>query len=184
MLRIIRQVAFALLGGSMEYDQIFPQLFIGSHPQSKDDIERLRQECGITAVLNLQTDEDMRWCDLDWESLEAHYRSCGIELARVPVRDFDPEELREKLPECVRALDGLLAAGHSVYLHCTAGASRSPTVAIAYLHRCRGWELEQAAVFVRQRRTCSPELDAIRLANWDAPERGSEPSPETGKPGS
>ncbi len=184
MLRIIRQVAFALLGGSMEYDEIFPQLFIGSRPQSKDDIERLRQECGITAVLNLQTDEDMRWCDLDWESLEAHYRSRGIELARVPVRDFDPEELREKLPECVRALDGLLAAGHSVYLHCTAGASRSPTVAIAYLHRCRSWELEQAAVFVRQRRTCSPELDAIRLANWEAPERGSEPSPETGKPGS
>jgi len=42
----------------MEYVQILPQLFLGSHPQTTDEIERLRQEAGITAVLNLQTDDD------------------------------------------------------------------------------------------------------------------------------
>ncbi len=120
----------------MEYVQILPQLFLGSHPQTTDEIERLRQEAGITAVLNLQTDDDMRAVNLVWEPLEAHYQTCGIELSRLPVRDFDPVDLREKLAECVRTLDRLLAASHSVYLHCTAGTGRSPTVAIAYLHWC------------------------------------------------
>ncbi len=152
----------------MDYAQILPQLFLGSHPQTTDDIDRLRWEASISAVLNLQTDDDMRAVNLVLEPLEAHYRACGVELARLPVRDFDPVDLREKLPECVRVLDSLLKAGHSVYLHCTAGTGRSPTVAIAYLHWCLGWGLDEAIVYVKQLRQTSPNLEAIRLANWDA----------------
>ena len=44
----------------MDYAQILSGLFIGSHPQTIDDVEQLRRESAITAVLNLQTDEDMR----------------------------------------------------------------------------------------------------------------------------
>jgi hypothetical protein len=44
----------------MDYAQIVPELFLRSHPRSADDIDRLRQEAAITAVLNLQTDDDMR----------------------------------------------------------------------------------------------------------------------------
>ncbi len=115
----------------VDHSQIFPQLFLGSHPESMDEIERLRRASGITAVLNLQTDEDMQSIRLAWEPLEAHYSACRIDLCRVPVRDFDLEDLRDKLPECVRALERLLAVGHTIYLHCTAGTGRSPTVAIA-----------------------------------------------------
>jgi protein-tyrosine phosphatase len=150
----------------MDYVQILPRLILGSHPQTTEDIERLRRESGITAVLNLQSDDDMRAVGVVWEPLEAHYRACGILLRRVPVRDFDPVDLRKKLPECVRNLDELLAAGHSVYLHCTAGSGRSPTVAIAYLHWCRGWDLDQAVAYIKERRECVPKLEVIRLANW------------------
>lgn len=156
-----------LFGIRMDYSQILPQLFIGSHPQGPDDLERLRRESGITAVLNLQTDEDMRAVNLAWEPLEAHYKASSIELYRLPVRDFDSVDLREKLPRCVRALDHLLAVGHSVYLHCTAGTGRSPTVAIAYLHWCYGWDLYVADAYNRERRPCSPNLEAIRLATRD-----------------
>jgi protein-tyrosine phosphatase len=159
----------------MDYAKILPQLFLGSHPQGMDDIDKLRLDSGITAVLNLQTDEDMRSGNLTWEPLEAHYSACGIQLLRVPVRDFDPVDLRKKLPKCVRALVGLLTAGHSVYLHCTAGAGRSPTVAIAHLHWCRGWDLDAAAEYVKQRRPCSPNLEAIRLAAGDPVEDESTP---------
>src|SRR3989442_15954708 len=135
----------------MNYAQLFPQLFIGSHPKSTDDIERLLLKAGITAVLNLQTDEDMQSANLDWEPLEASYRSSGIELLRVPVRDFDPVDLREKLPQCVRTLDQLLATDHSVYLHCTAGARPPPPLAIAYSLSClrRGFDL--AGGFIQTR---------------------------------
>ena len=148
----------------MDYVQILPRLILGSHPQTTDDIETLRRESGVTAVLNLQTDDDMRAVGVVWEPLEGHYHASGVLLRRLPVRDFDSIDLREKLPECVRALDQLLAASHSVYLHCTAGAGRSPTVAIAYLHWCRGWDLDQAAAYVQERRECFPKLEVIRLA--------------------
>jgi protein-tyrosine phosphatase len=150
----------------IHYAQVLPQLFFGSHPENVDDIERLRQEATITAVLNLQTDDDMRSVNLVWEPLEAYYAVCGMELRRVPVRDFDPADLREKLPACVRSLQSLLTAGHAVYLHCTAGTGRSPTVAIAYLHWCRGWDLALAVAYLKERRECSPNLDAIRQALW------------------
>lgn len=148
----------------MDYNRILPEIVVGSYPQSADDIDRLKRDSGITAVFNLQTDEDLRYLGLDWDSLQAHYAACGIEPRRVPVRDFDPVDLREKLPECVRVLNQLLAAGHSVYVHCTAGAGRSPTVVIAYLHWCRGWDLDEAVAHVTHCRPCSPNVEAIRLA--------------------
>lgn len=161
----------------MDYDQLFPQLFIGSRPRTIDDIDALRRDAGITAVLNLQTDEDMNWDDVDWETLEGHYRKMEIHVTRFPIKDFDARDLSEKLPECVRELEKLLAAGHAVYVHCTAGVNRSATVAAAYIHWCRGWELKKAVADVKQRRACSPEVEAIRLAVWG--EEGTYPrSPE------
>ncbi len=139
---------------------------LGSQPQTSDDVDRMRREALITAVLNLQTDDDVRWVNPAWETLQAHYATCGIKLRRVRVKDFDPIELCSKLPECVRVLDQLLTAGHSVYLHCTAGAGRSPTVAVAYLYRCCGWELDEAVAYITQRRQCSPNVEAILVANW------------------
>jgi protein-tyrosine phosphatase len=141
----------------MDYARILSRLFIGSHPQVIDDIERLRRESAISAVLNLQTEEDMRSVNLNWEPLEAHYRASGIALLRVPVKE-EQMELRVKLPGCVRTLDCLLATGHTVYLHCTTGVGRSPTLAIGYLHWCLGWGLDAAVSYVEQLRQCSPHL--------------------------
>ena len=150
----------------MNYAQILPELLLGSYPRSADDIDRLRQEAVISAVLNLQTDDDLRSLNLSWETLQAHYEACHVDVRRVPVRDFDSTELCSKLPECVRTLDQLLAAGHLVYFHCTAGAGRSPTVAIAYQYRCRGWKLDEASAYVTHRRPCSPNLEVILAADW------------------
>ena len=151
----------------MEFDQILPQLFVGSRPRVAEDIAELVREAGITAVLNLQTDEDMVWYDTDWGELEAHYKETGISVVRFPVRDFDSEDLRDKLPGSVRALEELLEAGHTVYLHCTAGVNRSPTVAVAHLHWCCGWDLEKAVAYIKEHRNCSPEVDALRGAAWE-----------------
>lgn len=150
----------------MDYAQILARLSIGPHPQLIEDIETLRRGSRVTAVLNLQTDEDMRDRKIPWELLEGYYRTCGIELCRVPVRD-EVAALEQRLCDCVRALDQLLQARHSVYLHCTFGLGRSPTVAIAYLHWCLGWGLRAAATYVKQLRPCTPSLEAIELSMWD-----------------
>ena len=150
----------------MRYAKVLPQLFLGSRPEIPTDIDRLRLESGITAVLNLQTDDDMRAVNLVWEPLERCYRASHIRLCRVPVRDFDPVDLREKLPECVCALKNLLLDNHTVYLHCTLGATRSPTVAAAYLHWCQRWNLEQAVAHVKEHWQCTPNVEAIQFALW------------------
>jgi protein-tyrosine phosphatase len=150
----------------MNYAQVTYRLYVGSHPQGIDDIETLEKVLAITAILNLQTDEDMAVAKLNWQLLESHYRSCAVSLCRMPMKE-DQVVLREKLLSCVDRLDDLLAAGHTVYLHCTAGIGRSPTVAIGYLHRCLGWEMDAATRYVKQVRQCSPHLEALRLAIFD-----------------
>jgi protein-tyrosine phosphatase len=151
----------------MDVSQILPSLFVGSFPGNADDMDRLRQDFGITAVLSVQTDDDMAYWGLAWSPLEALYRDLGIEVRRVPVRDFDPDDLRAKLPESVVALDELLRAGHTVYVHCSAGINRSPSVVIAYLHWVLGWDLDKAVQYVTSRRRCDPYVEAIRRARWD-----------------
>ena len=64
----------------MNYAQILPELLLGSYPRSADNIDRLRQEAVITAVLNLQTGDDMRSLNLSWETLHAHYKACHVDL--------------------------------------------------------------------------------------------------------
>jgi len=146
----------------MDWAEILPNLYVGNCPMSLEDVDELVDELGPTAVLCLQTDEDFRNWQIDWPKLAARYGERGVELRRVPIRDFDPLDLRANLRTAVDTLAELLAAGHKVYLHCTAGSGRSPSVAIAYLHWHKGMELEEAVQHVQQRRPCTPDVDAIR----------------------
>src|SRR5438445_12626641 len=94
-------------GAVFSYAQILPRLYIGSHPRTIDDIERLRREAGITAVLNIHTDDDMRAVNVDFPPLEAHYKTFPIVLRRAPVIE-EQIELRAKLWQCIQALSELL----------------------------------------------------------------------------
>jgi protein-tyrosine phosphatase len=158
----------------VNHDRVLERVYVGSFPESARDIDRLKHELDISAVLNLQTDEDYERLDIDWPWLQAYYRQSGIEVCRAAVRDFDPDDLQEKLPACVEALRRLLAAGHTVYVHCTAGAGRSPNVVIAYLHWVEQWDLDEAIEKVADCRPCVPDRAVILRAG-----RGQQP----GSPG-
>jgi hypothetical protein len=151
----------------MDYAQVLPELYVGSCPESPDDIDGLQRKLGVTAVLNLQTDEDLQGRGCDWPRLRLHYRRLHIRLRRVPVKDFDEADLRKRLPQCVQALGELLRDNHTVYVHCTAGMGRSPSVVIAYLNWVQQYELDRALEVVANSRPCSPNLEAIRLAGED-----------------
>jgi protein-tyrosine phosphatase len=163
--------------GMIDYNRILPQLLVGTYLESAQEVQTLHRQDGVTAVLNLQTDQDIR--AFSAEPPGDLYAGSGVKLCRVPVRDFDSPDLRQKLPECVRALVRLLDEGHTVYLHCTVGANRSPTVAIAYLHWSLGWDLDSAVKHVKECRCCAPNVDAIRQADWppDSTPHGTSPLP-------
>ena len=150
----------------MDYNQILPNLFVGSHPDDADDVEALKS-AGITAVLNLQSEDDFEYLGIGWSRLHACYFASGVEVRRVPIQDFNDDDLRNKLPEAVQALTELLDHGHKVFVHCSAGVNRSPSTVICYLHWVQGCDLDDAVKQVRNCRSCSPVMDVIQLATRD-----------------
>ena len=144
------------------------ELWIGPCPAVSADFQDLKLR-GISVILSLQSEEDVEE-EPGWEQAEA--RSAGIAFRNVPVTDFDALDLKIRLPLCVQVLDEMIRAGERVYLHCTAGVSRSPTVAAAYLHWCSNLPLEQALAQVTEARNCCPMGDVIRAAQW--PVRSSD----------
>ena len=155
--------SFTTVIPAIDCDRVTGSLLIGSYPIDNKEIDELRS-VGITAILSLQTDEDLREREIEWERKAA--LAANLTFRSVPVRDFDAADLQQKLPNCVIVLDRMLKAGYTVYLHCTAGVKRSPTVAAAYLHWCLAWPLERALAHVREVRDCSPNTKAIRCARW------------------
>ncbi len=151
----------------MDLDQILPQLFVGSCPSDPAEIDLLKTHFGVTAVLNLQTEADFAYWGIDWRELEPVYRRLGIQIRRVPVEDFNREDLRQRLPACVQALGELLRSGHTVYVHCSGGVNRSPSTVVAYLHWVQGMGFDEAVNYVKGRRACDPYVEAIRLATED-----------------
>jgi protein-tyrosine phosphatase len=147
----------------MKCDCILPNLLVGPDPRDDEDFKTLRS-LKVTAILSLQTEEDRKEDGIEWERSVA--TEAGLTFGSVPVTDFDLADLKRKLPDCVLALDRMLKAGNTVYVHCTAGVSRSPTIAAAYLHWCLAWPLEQALAHVQTARICCPSSEAIRGARW------------------
>jgi protein-tyrosine phosphatase len=151
----------------MDLDQILPQLLTGGCPKTTEDIDTLGQEHGVTAVLCLQSDQELAQAEIDWNRLESRCRKSGIEIRRVPVTGGNPGIFRGSLPESVRALDRLLRDGHKVYIHCSLGVCRAPTVIVAYLHWIQDWEIGEALDYVTACRSCSPDVEVLKLATED-----------------
>jgi len=150
----------------MDFHEILPELVLGDGPYHPDDIHTLQQE-DITAVLSLQTDDELVSAGIAWAAWQAGCQEAGLEVQRVPVRAAHRRALRAALPTCVRTLEGLLDAGHAVYLHCSTDAQRSSTVAVCYLYWSRGWCVGEAERFVRRQHPCTPDMEAVRLATRD-----------------
>lgn len=148
----------------INFDLITKTLFVGTYPQSPLDIDRLRDGARITAVVNLQTDVDIQSLKVEWSRLAKHYAKREMTVYRHPIRDFDPEDLTQRMREAVVRVGELEAVGHRIYVHCTAGIGRAPAVAIGHLAWNLGWNLDSAYRFVLERRDCDPHLDAIRGA--------------------
>lgn len=160
--------------------RILPNLYIGAAPRSEGDVAGLKSILDISAVLSLQTERDLDVLDLSWERIREWYDTLGIEPWRLPIEDFSPDALIDRIDEAIMALETLLEAGHTVYMHCTAGVNRSPSIAVAYLNQVEGMPLEDALeVVVQQRPQADPYeevLAYLRTAHKPRGRRAERPS--------
>jgi protein phosphatase slingshot len=87
---------------------------------------------------------------VDASNRDGNPRFPGILYHDVPIADPD-ERLSEFLPDVVAFVDEARRRG-PVLLHCVAGISRSPALAICYLHERHGMSLLAALDHIRSRR--------------------------------
>src|SRR5229473_8608804 len=117
---------------------ISDELLVGEYPGNAD-IAWLKITYGVTAVHNLQDDDDLRMNGLDSKLLRAGYLAHGIDFVRTPIQDGSADAMAERLEAALHDLRDLMGAGDGrrVYLHCNAGMNRAPTLAIAFLRAYR-----------------------------------------------
>ncbi len=150
---------------TLDYANITSELAVGSYPATPEDILHL-QALGFTAVLSVQSDADLDERAASWERFWRFYTGRGISAVRVPIIDFDASDLAKNLLGAVDALDKLVKSGRRVYLHCTAGINRSPTVAIAWIMRESKQPLETVlASFQAARPSARPAIST--LEKWE-----------------
>lgn len=153
---------------SLNWSEIRSDLIVGSCPMGLDDIERILGETKASAILSLQSDACRGAFAIDYETHRAYGEAAGVAMINAPMLDFDPPDQRRNLPAAVRALTSLLAGGHRVYVHCTAGINRSPLVLLGYLAFVETMDAGKALTFIREARPeAEPSWEAFAGARAD-----------------
>ena len=112
------------------------RLLVGAHPGSRSRaqaMDRLRRflEAGITCFVDLTEPSETA----PYEHLLPFETPTGrrIEYLREPIVDHGVPASRDTMDRILVMLDGALATGHVVYLHCRAGIGRSALAAGCWL---------------------------------------------------
>jgi protein-tyrosine phosphatase len=140
--------------------EITDYLLVGEYPRA-DDIGWLQDEHRVTAIHNLQDDEDLRINALDIGLLLEVSARLGIKHVRTPIQDGSADDMADRLRVALNDLAELIEGGERVYLHCNAGLNRAPTLAIAYLRAYGGMSLNEAMAHVKKRRSCGPFMTVL-----------------------
>ncbi len=148
----------------MCFDRVTDDIVVGACPTDQQDLERLHQ-LGVTAVLTLQSDHDLATRQIDWRTMKHFYLQYGLVVRRVPIIDFDDHDLTDRMPAAVQALQRMILAGHQVYVHCTAGKQRSPSVVICYLAWHRRRSLKQSIQLVLASHSCAPPIAVLEVVD-------------------
>ena len=127
------------------------KIYIGPYPQSVDDF-KLISESGINSILNVQSDKDLIFRQINHQLQLKQAKNLGIKINRYPMEDFNQEDLAEKLKGAGDLLNKLLKEGNTVYVHCTAGMSRAAATVIIYLVLYENYTVEEAANFCKKHR--------------------------------
>lgn len=118
-------------------DEIVPGLYLGSMMAEMN--YRGLQAVKITHVLCVAS------------GLRASHLG-RLAYKQVPMADSEAQNLLTHLDSCFDFIDGTIAQGGRVFVHCAAGVSRSAAVVIAYLMWKEHMPLKEALKFVRSRR--------------------------------
>ncbi|KAI2666263.1 Dual specificity protein phosphatase 8 [Labeo rohita] len=127
--------------------RILPHLYLGAETDVTQDGLSDR---GISYVLSVS-----RCCPQPSFLPQSQY-------LRIPIDDSLRDDLLPWIPQALHFIDGAMSLGCSVLVHCAAGISRSPALAVAYVMYSLKMDLDHAYRFVKERRpTISPNFNFL-----------------------
>ncbi|MDF1663080.1 MAG: dual specificity protein phosphatase family protein [Planctomycetota bacterium] len=151
-----------------QWDSITEHILIGTSPNDKEALWQLKSQSECTAILSLQSDDELDRHNIDWFDLQGYAEGLGMVMNRIPMNDFDLGNQQKVLGEAVHGLASLLSKNHKVYVYCNDGINRSPLVVLGYLTYCLGRSLEDAnLVLVTKRPHASPPIEVWRATRID-----------------
>ncbi|KAG8564543.1 hypothetical protein GDO81_016514 [Engystomops pustulosus] len=125
------------------YDRIDETVILGALP-FRGMSDRLIKEENVHGVITMNEEYETRLlCHSSQE-----WKSLGVEQLRLSTVDFTGVPTLEHLQEGVAFVHKHREMGHSVYIHCKAGRSRSATMVAAYLIERHKWKPEAATNFI------------------------------------
>lgn len=161
-------------GALPDVSEVLPNFWIGRALHTSEDTARLKTELGVTAVVSLETDRDLEAAGLTWSKVRERYRTLGMEVHRVEIEGDWPAAVIEVMRRAMTLVRRLIQNEHTVFLHCTAGMNRSPTVALMYLNMIEGMPVEEALATVKlSRPQAKPYEDVVVVLQALAARRGS-----------
>ncbi len=129
----------------LEYNQITPNIYIGTNMCCRTHFEEELLEQGITADISLEE-----------EKLDAPF---GVKFYLwLPTKDHTPPN-PEQLRLGIRFIEELIKMDKKVYVHCKHGHGRAPTLVAAYLIS-RGKTVEGAVALIKEKRPATHLQDA------------------------
>nr|XP_018911383.1 PREDICTED: dual specificity protein phosphatase 10-like isoform X2 [Bemisia tabaci] len=119
--------------------RVLPHLYLGNQ-RDAENLDVLRN-LGISRVLNVTSE------------LPGYHEERGILYKHLPAADSSHQNLKQYFEEAFHFIEEARQSGGSVLVHCQAGISRSPTIAIAYMMKHRRLSLIEAYKEVKNART-------------------------------
>jgi hypothetical protein len=114
------------------------QLHLGDRHAAAD--LGLLRSLGVTHIVNCAKEQP------NFHPSEFHYYNCHLRDNRWAQIDFEGP---------LTFIEGALAQGGVVFVHCMLGKSRSASIVVAYLMRAYGFTLEEAFAKVQELRPCA-----------------------------
>ncbi|KAL3883629.1 hypothetical protein ACJMK2_029872 [Sinanodonta woodiana] len=135
--------------------RILPFLYLGSQRDALS--QEIIQVNEISYILNVSTT-----CPKPTFIQDGHF-------LRIPVNDNYSAKLLPHFHEAFQFLDKVRESNGCVLVHCLAGISRSPTLAIAYIMKHLGMSSDDAYRYVKDKRpTISPNFNFLgQLLEWE-----------------
>lgn len=124
-------------GKRLQYTEVLPWIVFGSAEPARDLYLMIR--LGITHILNVTTEID-------------NFHPESFVYMRVPIEDKEDSDAGAHFPAAIDFIHRAYTGKGRIYIHCTAGVSRAPTFAMAYVISKRECALVDCYRYILARR--------------------------------